>query len=174
MDTSEFELSRFEFVNPVVDILKEQECLVSHYSQLEKSDVEKADRIIICGTALKDNKFIEDIDMFDWIRDFEKPILGICAGFEIIALIFGSKLEKGKELGVIDVDFESNKLFESLRLQRVYALHQNTVDMPKNFLTIAKSSEYLQGIKHKNKKIYGLGFHPEVLNQEIIRNFSNI
>ena len=55
----------YEFVKPVLDVLSEKEILVSHYLDLKEDDLESCDKVIICGTSLKDDGFLNDIDAFD-------------------------------------------------------------------------------------------------------------
>src|SRR3989338_3023769 len=122
-------LHYFEFVKPIEDILKNSnqktkniKFFTKHYTKLNSLDVDKADRIIICGTSLKDNDFAKDenIATFNWIKPHAKPILGICGG-----------------------------------------LH---------FISYTKS-KIPQAIKHETGEIYGVLFHPEVRNKELILYF---
>ena len=75
-----------EFVKPVGDILirEGKKGFIRHYSCLARKDLEKADKVIICGTSLKDDEFLGHIDKFKWLLDFKKPVLGICGGMQII------------------------------------------------------------------------------------------
>jgi len=52
-------LHYFEFVKPVEDILssKNKSFLTKNYKELLMEDIEKADKIIICGTALREMNF---------------------------------------------------------------------------------------------------------------------
>jgi GMP synthase (glutamine-hydrolysing) len=56
---------------------------------------------------------------------------------------------------------------------RAYSLHTIRVDLPDEFEVWAQSAKCVQAIKHKTKPIYGVLFHPEVRNQEILKNFVN-
>jgi imidazoleglycerol phosphate synthase glutamine amidotransferase subunit HisH len=88
------ELSEFEFVTPLEDLLKSQGQIVAkkHYFQVGENDLREADKIIMCGAALKDFEYLNHVDRFLWLRDFGKPFLGICAGMQILARIFECKL----------------------------------------------------------------------------------
>ncbi|HII85303.1 TPA: hypothetical protein HA273_01700 [Candidatus Bathyarchaeota archaeon] len=50
-------------------------------------------------------------------------------------------------------------------------MHNYSLESPKDFEVLATSEKCVQAIKHKSKNIYGVLFHPEVRNQEIIRRF---
>ena len=115
-------------------------------------DIEESEKIIICGTSIKDNEFLKNIKKFSWIKDYEKPILGICGGSHIIGLVLGKKIEKNEQIGLkkIKLDFLGIK-----GEKEVYHLHGLEV-LPETF---------------KQGNIYATLFHPEVRNKEIIKNF---
>ena len=169
-------LHYFEFVKPVEDVLKKAKIpfLAKHYSELEKDDFANAEKIIICGTSLKDNQFAEDIDFFRWIKNIDKPILGIRAGMQIIGLTFGGGLKKKTEIGFFIENFE--KEFLSLKgSQEVYHLHNNFVDFSAlGDFEILSGKEIPQAVKHMNLEIYGVLFHPEVRNKKLILNFISL
>jgi len=164
-------LHYFEFVKPIEDIIQ-KDFTNKHYNNLTKEDLEKADKIIICGTSLHDNQFIEDLDKFSWIKEANKPILGICGGHQIISLIFGADINKKTEIGFFFENF--NKDFLNIlgddSLQEVYHLHNNYTTLPKDFEKYTEN-KIPQAIKHKSKSIYGTLFHPEVRNKELIEEF---
>src|SRR3989344_5208580 len=171
-------LHYFEFVKPIEDILKNSnqktkniKFFTKHYTKLNSLDVDKADRIIICGTSLKDNDFAKDenIAKFNWIKTNEKPILGICGGMQIISLLYRGEIAKTQEIGFFIEEF--NKEFLSIgEKHEVYHLHNNYVTLPKNFISYTKS-KIPQAIKHETGEIYGVLFHPEVRNKELILYF---
>ena len=163
-------IHELEFVKPIEEIL-EKNYFVKHYSKISEGDLQKADKIIMTGTSLQDNKFLKDLKEFNWIRDFKKPILGICAGMQIISLIFGSKIKSKTEIGFYKEKF--TKDFLGLKgEQQVYHLHNNYTTLPREFEKFT-DSKILQAIKHKTKPIFGILFHPEVRNKELIDNFIN-
>jgi len=167
-------MHEMEFVKPIEKILKEKNKLFKtiHYSKLHNSNIEKTSKIIICGTSLKDNKFLKDIKKFEFIKNYNKTILGICAGHQIISLIFGAKLKKQTEIGHYFEFFDEP--FLSLEGEHeVYHLHNNYTTLPKDFIKFTKS-KIPQAIKHKEKQIYGVLFHPEVRNKKLIEEFIKI
>lgn len=164
-------LHYYEFVKPIEEILNKEKIKIIHYQSLKKKDLEKADKIIICGTSLKDNQFIRDKEFFQWIKDFKKPLLGICGGMQLIQLIHGGILNKNQEIGFYEEDFKISFLGLKGKKQ-VYHLHNNYVTLPKEFNLYAGSKKIPQAIKYKNT--YGVLFHPEVRNKELIENFSRL
>ena len=66
-------------------------------------------------------------------------------------------------------DLKQNPLFQGDF--RGYTLHNYSVAPSQTFETLAESTKCIQAIKHKQKDIYGVLFHPEVRNQEILKRF---
>ena len=91
---------------------------------------------------------------------------------QVIGLLFGGKLKKKTEIGFYYEDFKKD--FLGLKgNQEVYHLHNNYVDNWDEFDVYCSGDEIVQAIKHKDKKIYGCLFHPEVRNKVMIINFIN-
>lgn len=97
--------------------------------------------------------------------DHNIPVLGICLGFQILALACGGTTQKMK----FGHHGANHPVIETQRTQRVYITSQNhgfTVDeksLPE-FLEITHRSLFdntLQGIKHKNRPALGFQGHPE-------------
>jgi GMP synthase (glutamine-hydrolysing) len=89
---------------------------------------------------------------------------------QTIAISFGAELEKCLSLGMTRiVTTAQNPLFSSTF--QAYTLHNYSLKSHKGFKVLAESEECVQAIKLENKDIYGVLFHPEVRNQEIIKRF---
>jgi GMP synthase (glutamine-hydrolysing) len=163
----------YEFVKPVGDILVKNKTkgFIKHYTCIKKKDLEKADKIIICGTSLKDNQYLENTNKFSWVKEFEKPILGICGGMQIIGLVHGGKLKQKTEIGFYRETFR--ELLGIKGEQEVYHLHKNYVDFGEEF-TEYSNSKISQAVKHKEKETYGVLFHPEVRQKDLIKNFCKL
>lgn len=160
-----------EFVAPIVKIIKGIcDYEIEHFS--ENFNAANYDKIIISGSPLGDFESMGHIDKFKWILDTEKPVFGICAGMQIIAKIFGCDLHDCQEIGMTKVKtLMGNKLFEGEF--EVYSLHNSGVGMNENLNILAESGKCIQAIKHKEKEIYGVLFHPEVRNHDMIIKFLN-
>lgn len=161
-----------EFVKPIEDVLKGNniEFESIHYKMLTEELVLKAEKIIISGTSLRDNAFLEDIKKFNWIKEFDKPILGICGGMHILGLIFDSELKKQQEIGLTDINFKEKFLGMDGKKQ-VYELHNYFVES-KAYEVIGTSEKCIQAVKHKQKPFYGVLFHPEVRTKDLLINFA--
>jgi len=164
-------LGYHEFVLPIVAATgKADACVVRHYSEVATGDVRGCDKIILSGAALKDCAYLGDVSKFMWLTEVDVPVLGICAGMQIIGAVFGSDVGRCREIGMTDVEtIGKNPLFSGKF--SAYELHNRVVDVPRDFCVLAKSKLCVQGMKHKSKEIYGVLFHPEVRNREIIERF---
>lgn len=171
ISTCSEQLHDLEFVKPIEKILIENKIpfYTKHYPKLTEIDLKKADKIIICGTSLKDFEYIKHLDKFSWIKNYNKPILGICAGMQIISLIFGAKTKKQTEIGFYKENF-TKEFLSLVEEHEVYHLHNNYTSLPKDFISFTKS-KIPQAIKHKQKQVYGVLFHPEVRNKVLIEEF---
>jgi len=162
-----------EFVKPVEDILTNINIKFKsvHYKEISSQQISQSKKIIIPGTSLKDNSFLKEINKFQWILEYNNPILGICGGMHILGLLYGGKLKKQQEIGLNEVYFHKPFLgFFGAR--EVYELHNYFVESSK-YLIFATSNNCPQAIKHKNKDFFGVLFHPEVRNKNLIVNFVN-
>jgi GMP synthase (glutamine-hydrolysing) len=118
----------------------------------------------------------------DSIFELGIPILGICYGHQLIIDRFGGKIRKStvREYGnsnlVID---DKSDLFSNIEGNiRCWMSHSDTAELiPKNFKVLAHTDRSSSAaIVDKDRKLYGIQFHPEVLHTErgteIIKNFS--
>ena len=164
-------LGFYEFVLPIVTIAKTQdECMVKHFLEVTNQDLSQCDSIILSGTALKDTATLSQPEKFMWLKETEKPVLGICAGMETIGVVFGMRLIRCLEIGMTQITMvKENPLFSGDF--KAYSLHSYCVEPSGDFEVWAKSAKCVQVIKHKIKPIYGVLFHPEVRNPELIKRF---
>ena len=146
VSTCKEKLHEKEFVGPYVNYLGDDASVV-YYAKLRKADIEQADRIIICGTGLADNGYLEHLENFEWLRDVQKPVVGVCSGAQIVACVFGGKIIPDKLIGMVEVvgDFFGRQRFEA------YVLHQNGFTVPRDFDVLARSRASLQAIKPQKK-----------------------
>jgi GMP synthase (glutamine-hydrolysing) len=160
-----------EFVSPIVSIVKLLEkCTVKHFLDVDSTELEGYSKIILSGTTLKDHATLKQIEKFNWIKNCEKPTLGICAGMQTIASVFGVPLTPCLQIGMAEISTQKeNPLFQDNF--KAYTLHNYSVESNNDFETLAKSTGCIQAVKHKQKNIYGVLFHPEVRNQDILRCF---
>ena len=171
MNSKKDSLGFFEFVAPIVSVAAElDECVVKHYAEVSSQDTTQCSRVILSGAALKDNVAANQPAKFIWLKEVDKPVFGICAGMQAIGTVFGSQLTRCLEIGMTQITtLKENPLFSSVF--RAYSLHNYSVEPSAEFEVLAESAQCVQAIKHKKKPFYGVLFHPEVRNVEIIKRF---
>jgi GMP synthase (glutamine-hydrolysing) len=165
--------------------------VTKHYTEISKKDIDDAHRIIITGTSLQDFEYSRHIDKFAFLRDlsrsdFRKPVLAICAGMQLLCSLYGCEMITGKEIGLVSANFTGEFLGMSGQ-REIYALHNMTIKddavLKENFHVYAKTNSTktnsdkggcVQAIKHKHSKIYGVLFHPEVRNEDMIIRFLSV
>jgi GMP synthase-like glutamine amidotransferase len=164
-------LGYYEFVQPILAIAQElDDCVVKHYSEVTTRDIADCNKIILSGTALKDNVTLNEPEKFSWLKQVDNPVLGVCAGMQTIGVVFGLLLTMCLEVGMTPMTtLSANPLFSSTF--KAYSLHNYSVESSEEFEVLAESPRCLQAIKHKQKPIYGVLFHPEVRNAEILKHF---
>jgi GMP synthase (glutamine-hydrolysing) len=136
--------------------------------------------IVLSGGPM--SVFSEDAPKLDpKLIELGVPILGICFGHQLLAHAFGGKVENlGKgEYGTTYVYIEDfDDIFEGLeRVEKVWMSHSDTVtSLPSEFYVLARTDFCpVAAFKHKEKPIYGVQWHPEVVHTDkgimILKNF---
>jgi len=167
-------LGYYEFVLPVSAVAEKiSDYKIKHYLEVSSEDLHECNNVILSGTALKDTATLSHPEKFSWLKEIEKPVLGICAGMETIGIVFGARVVKCLEIGMTPIiSLKNNSLFSADF--KAYSLHSYCVEASDEFEVFAKSAKCIQVIKHKIKPIYGVLFHPEVRNQELIKRFLEV
>ncbi len=143
----------------------------------------EAKGVIISGAPL----LITQMDMSEyllkseWIKTYDRPILGICFGHQIIGLqygAFGSMISEDRDWQEIE-QMESDILFS--RIPTVFQMmedHCEVISIPPKFKLLASSDASInEAMRHKDKLIYGVQFHPEVsgnMGSVLLENFIKI
>lgn len=171
-------------INKLKELLHNHEVTVFFYNQIDLKLVKNFDLIILSGGSLfsilgHEQKYKKEIEI---IKNSNKPIIGICLGFELIAYAFGSKLYKvnKKIKGILPIKIINNcRIFNNLPNFDVYEGHRWIIKkIPTDFIELARSESGIEAFKHKDKNLYGFQFHPEVFcdqtcGDEIFYNLLN-
>jgi GMP synthase-like glutamine amidotransferase len=170
-------LSADEFVAPVERIVRQEghPARIRHYSEVVSEDLAPADGAILCGTALKDAGYLRGMDRFAWLPSFAGPVLGICAGMQVIARIYGGEVRPGVEIGMTGLEVVApDPLLTGAGRFEAYELHGLAVVPPDSLRVLAVSPSGVQAIRHRERPVYGVMFHPEVRNEWLIRRFLSL
>ena len=84
--------------------------------------------------------------------------------------MFDEEIIDQQEIGMINVETQIKNPLVSGDFQ-AYNMHNFSADEVTSFNVLAKSEKTIQMISHKKINAFGVSFHPEVRNQEIITNF---
>ena len=137
------------------------------------------------GLILGGGPSIDDVgNAPEFIKHFDIPILGICLGHQLIAKTFGGEVSTSDTESYAQVKInllDTSNLFKGLESPLdVWSSHKDEVHtLPEEFDVIASSSLCdIEAMKHKEKEIYGIQFHPEVHHtpkgEFIFKNFYEI
>ena len=84
--------------------------------------------------------------------------------------MFDEEIIVQEEIGMIKVETQIKNPLASGTFQ-AYNMHNFSVAEVTSFNVLAKSENTIQMISHKKINAFGVSFHPEVRNREIITNF---
>ena len=176
IDNGTIRLGRLE------SLLVGMECEVVRAEGLVVADARRADLIVLSGGSefpivYNEDRYRNEIDL---IRNADRPIVGICLGFELIAHAYGAELVtlERRERGIVDLEVmhDSNGLFTRVPNLSVYEAHRWTVRaIPDDFIELARSADGVEAIRHRSRALYGFQFHPEMFAEitsgdEVFRN----
>ncbi len=154
--------------------------LHSHRLTLEEIKAMNPKGIILSGgphSVYDQNSFSVNEAIFD----LNIPILGICYGMQLITKHYGGTVERSshREYGKADIDVTPGAaMFTGTPDQQtVWMSHSDkVVAAPADFVVEATNpSTPIAAMRHQDKEIYGVQFHPEVRNtiygNDLLRNF---
>jgi len=158
-------------------------CEIVSHKKIKNKDINNSIKgIILSGGPLN----VYEINRYSFDKKIiEKgiPVLGICFGHQILSKLNGGRVKQSKhrEFGLANIRKKRNSLltqnFFDKKTIKVWMSHADQVSkLPKNFRVIASShNSKFAIVESKNKKFYGVQFHPEVTHTEngkkLLKNF---
>jgi len=112
--------------------------------------------------------------------DMKIPVLGICYGHQLIVNKFGGKVKRShKEYGssLLRIDSDSDLFAGIGKSTRAWMSHGDAAEsLPEGFEIIGHTeNSFAAAIADKQKMVYGIQFHPEVIHTEngvkVLENF---
>ncbi|MFW5644726.1 MAG: glutamine amidotransferase-related protein [Bacteroidota bacterium] len=173
----------FRFTDPLQQILSV--CKISeelhHWTEFKGIEqIDEYEGVIISASPRGDNdNFDERLSAFRWLKTFKKPVFGICAGHQLTAVTFGSRLIKDVEAeeGKVKVRIlKEDPIFLGMKEELDTEQHHNdSVSLPLDFDLLASSEKCtVQAVKHNSFPIYTVQWHAEQSNPEMVLNFVRI
>lgn len=166
-------------INPDIKVIRNDEMTIEEIDSLQPSHI-----IISPGPGRPEDAGIitrVPVELGD-----KYPILGVCLGHQAICASFGATVTYAKQLmhgkqSIAKLDL-SCPLFEGLgeemAVARYHSLAADASTIPDCLKVVAIADNEVMAVMHKEKKVFGLQFHPEsILTPEgktLLKNFLNI
>lgn len=105
-------------------------------------------------------------DEMRFVRTCQKPVVGICMGFEVISRAYGAKVAKlHRGVDQLFVEFNTTpdgaEILGKSSLKQFEAHDWYVPKAPKDFRVLAKSKTGIEIIQHRTRPIFATQFHPE-------------
>lgn len=147
-------------------------------SSIKYQDFDDFAGIIISGapiliTEVEQRPYLE---LFSFLEDINIPVLGICFGHQMLGLIHGASGIKCTESREdIKVRFsEKSVIWQETGHFIFNEDHCEAIGLPNDFQLLASSNICdVEGMRHNNKPLYGVQFHPETSNANGIKLLIN-
>ncbi len=158
---------------------------VDHNEPLVIKENEKVDGIILSGGKGNPYEPLNLTANFVAMMNYEVPTLGVCLGYEIIAVAHLGRIKKlekyNQRMEKVRITDMGDPVFQGLISNEVTLRKQHSFmvwKIPKDFVKLGESDTCeIEIIRHKDKPIYGFQSHPEVSGVNgllIMRNFLNM
>ena len=168
------------------------DCIVQRYRHVTREWLSELEiRALVISGNVTDWAEYDEADLLEMYRIIQSaalPILGLCGGFQLIAMVHGvslgpiRRLEEGeedpyedfapgyfKEWGFMPMRvLKSDPLFDGLEEEPVFlaAHYWEIKEVPEDFELLASSDTCrIQAIRRTGKLVYGTQFHPEAYTE---------
>ncbi len=147
-----------------------------------KDELKYVDGLILSGGGKLKNLSEGYLKVFECLKSIHMPILGICFGHQILALLDGAeiKLLEAQDTELRRINYsEKSTLFTGIpNGTKFQQNHSEYITLTNNFIKTSYSEVCpIEGIQHKSKPIFGVQFHPESSGKQgfkLINNFCKI
>lgn len=128
--------------------------------------------VILGSSSSVNDRSPWQINLESWLKpqlEMKKPTLGLCYGHQLLAYLFGGKVDfifpdHHKLQGFRNITFSKNTLWRNQILEgKVYVSHREAVlECPTNMQVVATSPEVaIDGLVHNSLPIWSFQGHPE-------------
>jgi GMP synthase (glutamine-hydrolysing) len=180
-------LGGYERVRARLQALAGMPVTLVHY--LNAGDLCSADAVVLSGSSApwREHDPVALEELGETVAASDRPVLGICAGHQLLAMAAGGEVrsmaERGEraEHGYAEVEvLDGSDLLRGLPA-RATVFHDHTdeiVSLPSGFRVLARSARSpVQAIAERERRWWGVQFHPERASsahpygERVLRNF---
>ena len=164
-------------------IFQSMPCKTIAYFDFDEKSIQDYDAVIFSGAPILLTEIDQEpyLKTFEWVRTFEKPILGICFGHQLLGLLHGASVSMQRE----DRDWQwieaiaHSPIFDDLdNPVAMQEDHCESISVPPGFeLSATSDTTVNEAMHHKNKPFFGVQFHPEISGpqgERLLLNFCRI
>jgi GMP synthase-like glutamine amidotransferase len=153
---------------------------VRKWNEFRKEDLQNYDLLILSGSHVcpienNEGQFEQELQL---VREWKKPLLGVCFGFELLVHAWGGTLKQiMRQKGNRDIHaLKNDPIFENRESFIVFESHRWVIDsLPAALIPLAKSRDGIEVVRHRILPHYGFQFHPEITGdnqgQNLFDNF---
>lgn len=155
-------------------------CIVYDAQDYSETLAALANGLILSGSPilLTEYDYSGLLSQFNFIKQLQIPVLGICFGHQLLGLLYGATIYRGTPIRTAELisQLSVNTLFSDFEKQFIMNEdHTEGITLPPDFVHTASSINYsVEGMQHFYKPQFGVQFHPEVsgiLGQQLIDRF---
>ena len=156
-----------KYTKSLTALFPESKTTIIGYSEIDKHSVSDTDIVVLSGghgnpVLWHSKEYAQEIQL---VQSHSGPVIGICLGFQLLVHVFGAHfhlLEKRRK-GLYKIKTTVNS--DILPINAEYTVYENhnwsaqKVSSP--LISLATSEDGVEIVKHIDRPIYALQFHPE-------------
>ena len=149
------------------------DCDIMNHKDFNIEKVEQYDYIVLSGGPIDISKANDIAEEKEWLKQTNKPILGICLGLQILCIVYDKALNYKRF-------WRNRKMYEYLIIDdKNYDMFYNHSyyfsEIPEGFDGLVRNNILIY-MEHKEKPIIAFQGHPEMTEQgpEIKEHFLNM
>jgi GMP synthase (glutamine-hydrolysing) len=153
------------------------------WNEPEKIDKKNTLAYVLSGSPIliTETDISNHLQFYHFLKEVPVPVLGICFGHQLLGILHGAKIFKGEQIqSEIELQIaEHDELFKGFGTSvHMTEDHTEAIPLPPGFIKLASSDKYeVEAMRHPDKNIFGVQFHPEVSGEnglKLLKNFCKL